>query len=512
MNKRVSIVIPVYNGSNYMREAIDSALAQTYPNIEIIVVNDGSTDQGATRDIALSYGDKIKYLEKENGGVSTALNLAIKEMTGDYFSWLSHDDCYYPTKIEEQIDYLGKCPENTILYTDYDLINENSEIISTVKNNHRLLEKKPAYALLRGAVCGVSLLIPKKAFDDYGTFDEKYRCIQDYLKWFEMMKTYQFVHMDKVLAKSRVHGKQVTVTSPKVLSENNYLWTTMMEQFPDDEKIKYEGSIYLFYEEMVRFLKMTGYEDAIKYAQKHMDDCYQKEMNQSSSITVFIVDNGHLEDLKQTINSLEKQEADYKIVIEGETKYHDYSNTKDRKESIKSVSTDYYTFVLAGKTPNSDWLKEMLIYARVTNKSVVISDYPRPITERVDNYCSFLTSMNGVIFKKQDTDYYENPFLFLYYYAKKGGSYIADKHYFDSTDFHYILDEVFEYLNVCIQDGVCTFSELSSMCYDISCIYNDTTSYYYKTKMYQPCDELKEMMYSRSFQIFKKYLDHKKKK
>ena len=59
----VSIIIPVYNGSNFMREAIDSALAQTYPNIEIIVVNDGSTDN--TREIALSYGDKIRYFEKE---------------------------------------------------------------------------------------------------------------------------------------------------------------------------------------------------------------------------------------------------------------------------------------------------------------------------------------------------------------------------------------------------------------------------------------------------------------
>ena len=103
-NPLVSIVIPVYNGSNYMREAIDSALSQTYPNIEIIVVNDGSTDN--TREIALSYGDKIRYFEKENGGVSTALNLAIDNMRGEYFSWLSHDDVYYPNKVKAEIDAL----------------------------------------------------------------------------------------------------------------------------------------------------------------------------------------------------------------------------------------------------------------------------------------------------------------------------------------------------------------------------------------------------------------------
>ena len=80
---KVSIVIPVYNGANYLSEAIDSALAQTYSNIEILVVNDGSNDEGATERIAKSYGEKIRYFAKENGGVSSALNLGIREMHGE---------------------------------------------------------------------------------------------------------------------------------------------------------------------------------------------------------------------------------------------------------------------------------------------------------------------------------------------------------------------------------------------------------------------------------------------
>ena len=76
----VSIVIPAYNASNYLSNAIDSALAQTYKNIEIIVVNDGSKDDGATRKIAESYGDKILYFEKSNGGSSSALNYGINQI------------------------------------------------------------------------------------------------------------------------------------------------------------------------------------------------------------------------------------------------------------------------------------------------------------------------------------------------------------------------------------------------------------------------------------------------
>ena len=115
MNYKVTIVIPVYNGSNFMKVAIDSAIAQTYDNKEILVINDGSTDNGETEKIALSYGNKIRYIKKENGGVATALNLAIKEMKGDYLSWLSHDDIYKPYKIEKQIETIKKLEDKTTI-------------------------------------------------------------------------------------------------------------------------------------------------------------------------------------------------------------------------------------------------------------------------------------------------------------------------------------------------------------------------------------------------------------
>ena len=82
----VSIVIPVYKGDPFLKDSIDSFLQHTYPNIEIIVVNDGSPDDGATERIAQSYGDRIRYFAKENGGVSSALNYGIAQMRGEWFS------------------------------------------------------------------------------------------------------------------------------------------------------------------------------------------------------------------------------------------------------------------------------------------------------------------------------------------------------------------------------------------------------------------------------------------
>ena len=77
---KLSVVIPVFNIEDYIGKCLDSVLAQTYQNYEIIVVNDGSCDDGKTEEIALSYGDKIRYFSKENGGVSSALNFGIEKM------------------------------------------------------------------------------------------------------------------------------------------------------------------------------------------------------------------------------------------------------------------------------------------------------------------------------------------------------------------------------------------------------------------------------------------------
>lgn len=128
----VSIIIPVYNGANYIREAIDSALNQTYDNIEVIVVNDGSRDKGKTEGIALSYGNKIRYYSKPNGGVATALNLGIEKMRGEYFSWLSHDDMYTPEKIAYEVEQLSSYPNRTIVVAEgFQIVDANGNYLYT---------------------------------------------------------------------------------------------------------------------------------------------------------------------------------------------------------------------------------------------------------------------------------------------------------------------------------------------------------------------------------------------
>lgn len=291
-NPKISIVIPVYNGSNYIKEAIDSALSQTYKNIEVIVVNDGSTDKGKTDKICKSYGGKIRYFLKENGGVATALNYGISKMKGEYFSWLSHDDVYYQDKIEKQIKYLSdlKNREKIILYANYELIDKNSKFLQKVILNHKELTEKPEYALLRGSVNGITLLIPKSAFDEYGGFNKELKCTQDYDMWRRIMKTYKFVHMDDIFTKTRIHALQDSNKHPNVVIEGDPLWISMIEDVADNRKKALEGSIYNFYREMFVFLK-TGspYVGAIEYCRKEMRNIFKKNIGKFSDIKVSVV-------------------------------------------------------------------------------------------------------------------------------------------------------------------------------------------------------------------------------
>ena len=267
---KVSIIIPVYNGEKYIEYAIDSALRQTYKNIEIIVVNDGSTDK--TEDICKRYKNTIKYIKKDNGGVSTALNIGIKNMTGDYFSWLSHDDIYFPEKIEFEVNYLKENQleeTNTILYSNYMLIDAEGKETDKIEYDSILLNRDSAYAITKGAIDGLSLLIPRKAFEEVGLFDEKLRCLQDYKLWFEMYKKeYKFHHIPNILVATRVHKDQATNCNPKMKTEGIAFWLDVVNYFNDSEKEKLYGSVYGYYYGLYKFFDEGLFQDVADYCKE----------------------------------------------------------------------------------------------------------------------------------------------------------------------------------------------------------------------------------------------------
>lgn len=218
---KVTIIIPVYNGELYMKYAIDSALNQTYDNIEVLVINDGSMDK--TDKIAKEYGDRIRYIAKENGGVSTVLNMAIREMEGDWLSWLSHDDVYLPNKIESQIKQLNEIVEKQgvknidryVLSCQAQRINEAGKILPRGTKSHPVYTDK--YDLICKEICnysigGCTVMASKSTYLSLGGFDEKNITVSDTDMWFRMMlNDYTFVFSDDQLVQSRYHKNMVSI-------------------------------------------------------------------------------------------------------------------------------------------------------------------------------------------------------------------------------------------------------------------------------------------------------------
>ncbi len=269
---KVSIVIPVYNGSNYLEEAIDSALSQTYKNIEVIVVNDGSDDAGATESVALGYGSKISYYVKENGGTSTALNLGIKKMTGDYFCWLSHDDLYKNNNIELQVAELSRLEnKKTITITELDGIDEDYQVL--FDKSHYLLHRNAwpdrnrslIYPVIYKRLHGCQLMLHKSIFDDVGLFDETQIVAQDFEFFSRAFRKYPSVLIPEVLGTARdSRNRQGHRLKPLVNTEYSKLFFEIVQNLSEKEILELAPSRIDFYNDMLTLWSYAGYVDAIE--------------------------------------------------------------------------------------------------------------------------------------------------------------------------------------------------------------------------------------------------------
>ncbi|MGA7567462.1 MAG: glycosyltransferase [Terriglobales bacterium] len=183
----VSVIIPAYRAAGRIRETLDSVVGQTYPNIEVILVNDGSPDTEELEAAIRSYGEKLIYIRQNNRGPSGARNTAIRAARGKYIACLDSDDIYLPGHIASLVSLLGERGLD-LVYSDSDFVRDGVHV-------GRAFERQPqnppvTFEKLLTEECGVTTsatVASRQAMMDAGLFDERYRRCEDFDLWTRML-------------------------------------------------------------------------------------------------------------------------------------------------------------------------------------------------------------------------------------------------------------------------------------------------------------------------------------
>jgi glycosyltransferase involved in cell wall biosynthesis len=272
----VTIVIPVFNGARYVAEAIDSALAQTWPAVEVLVVDDGSNDGGATQRVVERFGAAVRFITKPNGGVGSALNAGIAAMTGHWFSWLSHDDLYEPTKVERAMQALEDLASPAIVFGEADFIDEHARFIGSAGLLNGLTnESDPRWLVLEGRLNGCTMLIPRACLGAVGPFDVGLPTTQDYALWFDLASRYPFVPVREALVRSRVHGEQGS-RHERHLEEASLLFIRMTECMEQDDDAPSPQQTLWLLRRVQRILRRSPYNGARAYIDARVRRCLQE--------------------------------------------------------------------------------------------------------------------------------------------------------------------------------------------------------------------------------------------
>lgn len=207
---QVSIVIPAYNQAHYLPDAIKSALAQTYRDFEIIVVDDGSTDE--TAQIAQVYGAQVRYIYQENQGLAGARNTGIRAAQGCYVALLDSDDIWLPAFLQRMMTLAQEYPEATVYYCGVCYINENGQALPQTDIGQVVPPRQMYRKMLRANFLVPSTIVMRRELImAAGLFDVAFRRLQDWELWVRLLnRGHIFVGLAEGLINYRLHGSSLS--------------------------------------------------------------------------------------------------------------------------------------------------------------------------------------------------------------------------------------------------------------------------------------------------------------
>jgi glycosyltransferase involved in cell wall biosynthesis len=223
----VSVIIPTYNGAGFIAQTVESVLAQTLPDLELIVVNDGSTD--ATEQVLKQFCDKLRVVSGKRKGIPAARNVGLRASGGRYVCFLDHDDLWMPQKLSRQLELFEKDVEIGFSFTDYETFGDPAPYQKGFEENggkvrelpreeigpraFKILSESLFVDMVNGALpCWTSTIMMRRSvFEFVGPFDEALLINDDTQMWLRFAKQCRFAYVDEPLAKQRVRNSSTSL-------------------------------------------------------------------------------------------------------------------------------------------------------------------------------------------------------------------------------------------------------------------------------------------------------------
>lgn len=275
----VSVIIPAFNAQELIGKTLDSILAQSYGNIEIIVVDDGSTDQ--TSQVVLGYGPQVRYYYQNNsGGCAVPRNTGIKHSSGDYLCFMDADDLMVPDRIAYQVDFMERNKHVGLLFCDYRNFNEDGSYSEShfqtcprlwpqLRGQREMIIANPCPLLIQENFgCAGSLIIRKKMLELESGFEPTLKACEDFHFYFRLSRRAPVGVINHVGMMRRLHGTNMSGNPERMLSEG-IRSRTMLRDSENDPTVR-------------------------SYLNKYIADCYE-------SFSRYYADHG------QYVNALRKE-------------------------------------------------------------------------------------------------------------------------------------------------------------------------------------------------------------
>lgn len=262
MNRsRISILMPVYKGERFIAQSIDSVLAQSYPDIELIIINDGSPDNSAAVIQPYLADPRVKYIEQQNAGVAAARNAGIRAAAGEYIAVLDQDDLWLPDKLARQLEYLDEHPEIALVHSNIHFIDDVGERIPdpewawVAPTCGQVLPEM----VQRNSICTCTVLMRKRALEQAGLFRQELAPADDWDLWLRIAARHPIGFVDAVTAYYRVHQGNESRNLLKMQKAEIRVVETFIHEHPGavGDAIT-RTKLFSLYSEAARLLERSG--------------------------------------------------------------------------------------------------------------------------------------------------------------------------------------------------------------------------------------------------------------